>query len=275
VKQALLQMQAAPPVPRLRIVDVVFNAASEERRSWVWIAALVTLAAHASAVLWTLRSERSLESWSADVAARVHAAIGREQYVELAKPPPPPHPPPEQAPKAVPKARGLHPKQPVERSKPPPPAQAGNIIARETKPDAPADLTGDTFVTGKASAYAGGVTSSTGTNPVAVQAREVDPRSPPNQPDRSSAVSLEDQDWNCPWPREAEAEQIDEQTVVLRVTVRPDGVVELATIVNDPGHGFGQQAVACAMRTKFTPARDREGRPIRAQSPPIRVRFTR
>ncbi len=277
MKQARLQRQVTSSTPRPRIVEVVFNAATPERRSWIIFAALVALVVHASLILWALRSERSLESWSADVAARVHAELAREQFVELAKPPPPPPPhPPEETPPPVPKARILrHPNQPVERSKPPPPAQAGNIIAREPKPDAPADLTGDTFVTGKASTYAGGITSSTGTNPVAVQTRDVDPHSPPGQPDRSSAVSLEDQEWNCPWPRQAEAEQIDEQTVVLRVVVRSDGAVERATILKDPGHGFGQQAVACAMRTRFSPAHDRLGRPIGAQSPPIRVRFTR
>jgi hypothetical protein len=29
------------------------------------------------------------------------------------------------------------------------------------------------------------------------------------------------------------------------------------------------------MRTRFTPAHDRQGRSIRTESPPIRVRFTR
>jgi protein TonB len=130
-------------------------------------------------------------------------------------------------------------------------------------------------VTGSATAYAGGVTSATGTNPQAVQTREVDPRAPPGEPDRSRPVSLDDPDWKCPWPREAEMEQIDEQIAIVRVLVRPDGSVESASVVKDPGHGFGQAAVACAMRTRFEPARDRMGRPIRAQSPPVRVRFTR
>jgi protein TonB len=264
--------------PRPRIIDVVFDTDTPEPRWWIVFAALVTLAVHASIILWALRSERSLESWSASVAARVHAELGREQFVELTKPPPPPPQPPEQTPPAVPNAPAVHhPKQPLEPSKPPPPAQAGNIIAREAKPDAPVDLTGDTFVTGKASAYAGGVTTSTGTNPVAVQTRDVDPRSPPGQrePDRSSTVSLEETDWNCPFPHEADAEQIDEQTVLLRVVVQPDGTVESATILKDPGHGFGQQTIACAMRTRFTAAHDRQGRAIRSQSPPIRVWFKR
>jgi len=237
---------------------------------------LVALAIHVAVLAWAVRSPRSLESWSAAVAARVHAELSREQFVELAKPPPPP--PPEQKPPppppSLPKARAVQHGPPTRR--PPPPAQAGNIIAREPNPSAPADLTGETFVTGKASTYAGGVTTSTGTNPNAVQSREVDPRAPPGAPDLSRAVSLEDQDWRtCPWPREAQDEPINEQTVVLRVVVRPDGTVESVKILADPGHGFGPQAYDCALRTKFSPALDRQGRPLKAQSPPLRVRFTR
>jgi protein TonB len=107
---------------------------------------------------------------------------------------------------------------------------------------------------------------------VAVQGREVDPKATPGAPDLSRPVSLEEKDWNCPFPRETET---DEQTVMLRVVVGADGTVESVKILGDPGSGFGQQAFACAMRTKFSPARDRQGRPIKAQSPPLRVRFTR
>jgi protein TonB len=93
--------------------------------------------------------------------------------------------------------------------------------------------------------------------------------------DRSGSVSLEDQSWSCPWPRGADADQIDEQTVVIRVVVDADGRVESARVLSDPGHGFGEAAVACALRSRFNPARDRAGRPTRSSSPPILVRFTR
>jgi protein TonB len=62
---------------------------------------------------------------------------------------------------------------------------------------------------------------------------------------------------------------------VIRVVVDANGKVESAEIVSDAGHGFGAAAIACALRTHFTPARAADGNPIRAQSPPIRVRFTR
>jgi outer membrane biosynthesis protein TonB len=93
--------------------------------------------------------------------------------------------------------------------------------------------------------------------------------------DRSGGVELENPAWSCPWPREADTEQIDEQTVVIRVVVDREGRVLSATVVVDPGHGFAQVAVACALRTRFKPARDAAGQAIRAASPPIIVRFTR
>jgi protein TonB len=91
----------------------------------------------------------------------------------------------------------------------------------------------------------------------------------------SSSVALEHANWSCPWPAAADAEQINEQTVVIRVVVSATGKVESAELVSDSGHGFGPAAIACALRTRFTPARDFEGNAVRAQSPPIRVRFTR
>ncbi len=271
MSQPLPQSQPPRQDPRPRIVDAVFAAATPEHRLPMLVAMLVAVAIHVSVLAWAVHSERSLESWSAAVAARVHAELSREQFVELAKPPPPPPPTEQKPPKpSLPKARAVHRGPPTQR--PPPPAQAGNIIAREPNPNAPADLTGETFVTGTASTYAGGVTASRGTNPVAVQTREVDPRAPPGAPDLSRPVSLEEKDWNCPFPRETES---DEQTVVLGVVVRADGTVESVKVLADPGHGFGPQAFVCAMRTKFSPAHDRQGRPIKAQSPPLRVRFTR
>ena len=280
MKQPSTQLAVRPAAARPRIVDVVFGV-PEERRFALPAGVLIALVIHALFFTVALRSERSLESWSAAMAAQVHAALAREQFIELAPPPPPPSPPEQPPPPPAPSAPKLkaprEPKKVAERSTPPPPAQAGNIVARETRPDEPADLTGDTFVTGSASTYAGGVTSSSGTNPVAVQTREVDPRASPAQPDRSSPVSLEEEpDCRSLFPREADDAQIDEQIVIIRLVVRADGTPESAKILRDPGHGFGQAAIACAMqRTQFRPARDRQGRPIRAESPPIRMRFTR
>lgn len=266
---------------RPRIVDLVFGVSGVQQRPVVLFALLLAFGLHAALWFWARGSERSLESWSAELAVRVHAELSRDELVELAKPPPPPAPKPEPpapapaAPAASAAPRIAH--QPAAKVQPP--AQASAIIARAPDPNAPVDLTGETFVTGSASAYAGGVTATNGTSKTAVLVRPVAPaavkKPRASTPDQSSAVALEQQAWSCPWPSTAQTESIDEQTVVLRVVVRPDGSVESARIVNDPGQGFAPAAIACAMRTRFTPAKDHDGRPVKTASPPIRVRFTR
>jgi protein TonB len=146
----------------------------------------------------------------------------------------------------------------------------------------PLDLT-SAMVTGDAATFAGGTTTSSGTNDQAVHgpvsadggAGPARPPPPPPGPDRSHAVSLDASEWSCPWPREADAEQIDAQSVVLKVLVRPDGSVHDARITQDPGFGFGTAALACARRTRFEAARDRSGTRVLAWSPAIRVRFVR
>jgi len=269
-----------------RIVDSVFRpgAVLPFRRGVVGVAVAVAL--HFGLWLMARQSEPSLESWSADLAARVHGELGRRSDLELV-PPPPPEPVQPALEEREPLAEAREPQPPAtplrerrtSRGTPAPPAQAGQVIAQDPSADSAVDLTAQTFVTGMANAYAGGTTTARGTNAVAVSTRAVDPNAAPTahtgDPDRSSTVRLEGGEWRCAWPREADAEQIDEQAVVIRVVVRADGSVESASVVSDPGHGFGQAAMACATRTRFVPARDRSGRPVRTTSPPIRVRFTR
>jgi len=47
----------------------------------------------------------------------------------------------------------------------------------------------------------------------------------------ADAVSLDQAAWNCPWPAEADARQVDQETVVLRVAVGADGRADRATSV--------------------------------------------
>jgi protein TonB len=156
-------------------------------------------------------------------------------------------------------------------------AQAASIIARPAESDGPVDLTDEAVVTGAATSYAGGLTAAGGTSGSAVEPAPAAARQAAGSPplDRARPVSLPSESWTCPWPPEADAQQIDEQTVVLRVVVTASGEPESATVLADPGHGFGPAAVSCALRTRFTPALDARGRPTGATSPPIRVRFTR
>jgi len=156
-------------------------------------------------------------------------------------------------------------------------AQAATLVARESA--APVDLTGETFVVGSARAYGGGLTSPHGTSAVAVQATGAAGRSVSAEGAgvlaRSAPVGLATRSWSCPWPTEADPLPIDEETVVIRVVVRPDGSAETVAVVSDPGHGFGDAAATCAMRTTFTPALAPDGEPVRGTSAPITVRFTR
>ncbi|MFI5308934.1 MAG: TonB family protein [Polyangiales bacterium] len=265
-------------------MDEVFAAPGDGTRARTrlrfLLAALAALLAHGSLVLWARGTEQSLESWATELALRVHAELSKEELVELSKPlpPPPPAPPPPVPPPAV-REKLAEPRRTAPPSAPSPPAAAAAIVAAEPAPNAPLDLTGETFVTGNANAYAGGVTSGTGTSRTPVRAvvpASAAARLPrPSRPDLSSKVALQEQDWQCPWPREAEGEPIDEQVVILRVVVRPDGSAESAALVHGPGHGFGEAALACALRTRFTPGHGRDGEPVTQQSPPIRVRFTR
>ncbi len=262
--------------PAPRVIDVVFSRRAAPRRRPLALAAAVAVGLHLA--LWALAAatEPSLESWSAELAAKLHDELGREDEIEIQVPP---APPPAAAPAPPPPAAAAPPAVAHVAAAPPPPAQAGSIVAQEPAADEPVDLSAEAFVTGTASTYAGGTTSSSGTNPVAVQTSEVQPGAEPTlqpgEPDRSSPVQLDADGWQCAWPRAADDEPIYEQFVVLRVRVAKDGHALSANLVADPGHGFGAAAVACAMRTRFVSAKDRSGEPIDATSPPIRVRFTR
>jgi protein TonB len=142
----------------------------------------------------------------------------------------------------------------------------------------PADFTGTAFIVGSGTSYAGGATTSSGTNRKAALG-PVSPEAPKSAPtsvrSRAHQVSLDQSAWNCPWPAEADAEHVNEQTVVLQASVRADGRADKVGILSDPGFGFGTAARLCALRTRFEPARDRDGQPITAESPPIRVHFFR
>lgn len=252
-------------------------------------AIVVTLLLHAFVALAILLAQPTLETWSAEMAARVHDELTRLQLAEveaLAEPPPPPPPeekaetPPPPAPTEAPApAPAPEPARPAPR---PAPARAARVV---TAPAGALDLTGDVIVTGRASAYAGGVTTPTGTSdkPVSSVSTNPPPVQPPPTPtppparkdDRARPVSLASDEWSCPWPAAAEGLALDEQVATIRVVVAPDGAVESAELVADPGDGFGAAALACARRTRFTPALDAGGRPIRARSPAIRVHFQR
>lgn len=279
-----------PAVSSPLLIDVIFGGApagARGRRSGSYtLAWLAALALHAGLFALAQQSEPSLETWSARAAAMVHRELNdtAPTYIETVEPKPDaPEPQPEHAiePKELTETPKRAARQKVTARTPPPaqPAAASQIVAAEpVDPSAPVDLTAATFITGTASAYAGGATTARGRNLQAVSAPAA-PASATEPAARSGRgvrpVSLKSEQWRCPWPAEALAQDLYEQAVIVRAWVRPDGSVEQAWVVSDPGFGFGAAAVACSLRTRFNPARDADGNPVRALSPPIRVRFTR
>ncbi len=203
--------------------------------------------------------------------------------------PPPPPPPPQTAepePKAPPPPAAHV--TPHEAPPPPPtPAQAAKVLTQEPKPEEPVDLTGNTFVTGNADAYAGGFTASNGTNtnavhtmpsPTGVPGGTGAPQAPPPPPkvDRSRTASLGGGgEWNCPFPAEADTAQVDEAYVTLQVDVRADGSPTAVRVLSDPGNGFGREARRCAMGKRYSTALDVDGNPIEGTTRPFRVHFSR
>jgi protein TonB len=209
------------------------------------------------------------------MAARIHEAIATERAVEVTPPPAPP-PPSAPAPEAPHIAVSRSVRAPhAQEVRAMPPAQAGQLAAMSSEP---ADFTGMAFIVGSGTSYTGGATTSTGTSRKAALgavAPEATGSRPSNVRSRARPVSLDQSAWNCPWPAEADAEQINEQTVVLQASVRADGRADRVEVFSDPGFGFGAAARLCALRTRFEPALDSAGQPIPAQSPPIRVHFFR
>jgi protein TonB len=302
------QPQSVPLRPRSagRIVAEVFGRREPPLLHRALPALIGAMIVHASLFLAARLSKPSLETWSAQMAARVHAELSREELIELDKPKPRTPPKPasvRRAPKAPRLARRASsaPTLPKTPAPPPPksPAEAGKVVAQKPDPARPADLGDFDIVTGEGKAYAGGETSSTGKSkeavhePVAPGTKsklegtgstggsgtgdpkgEPDGGGPPPGPDRSRPVGVP-RNWICRWPREAEDLAIDEQLVPIRVRVRADGTAASATLEQDPGNGFGTAAVACALQTRFTPARNRDGNPINSRPTLIRVRFTR
>lgn len=230
-------------------------------------------------------------AWHRGLAESVALRLGQTYDIEVPKPEEPPKPEPEPAkeePKPEPAA--VVKEQPKDEPPPPPPAaaEAAKVLMQEPTKDDPLDFTGNTFVQGSGSTYAGGTTQAGGTsktavyNPAAVATgvpggTGTAPAPAAPKVDRSRAASLSGStDWSdCPFPAEADAEQIDQSFVTIQVKVRPDGSAESVTVVQDPGHGFGREARKCAMRKKYGNALDADGNPIGGQTKPFRVRFQR
>jgi protein TonB len=255
------------------------------------LALAIALLAHVGGAAEAAYLGNGTYRWARDVRAEIQDWL-RGAEIDLERTPPPePPPPPAPTSEPEPEAKPAHAEPPpskAPKNEPPPePAQAGKVLTQEPNPDEPVDLTGGGFVTGNANSYAGGVTASNGTSATAVRNTNAGVGGVPGgtgdpkkavvpDVDLSRAAALVDNTWgDCPFPPEADADQIDFQKVLVVVTVRADGTPQAVKVVSDPGHGFGRAARDCAMRHRFTPALDRSGHPILSSLPPFNVKFTR
>ena len=253
------------------IADLVFAGKTGGGGRRLALGAVTVLACYVGLFVAVSRLGRSAGPWSAEMAARIHEAVAAEMAVDMTAPPPPPPAVTSSEPKA--ESPRLARVAPASHARPAAPAQAGQLAAASLEP---ADFTGTAFVVG-GSSYAGGTTNSHGTSKTPARGIGAPGGTGDGAGARSQArpVSRDQEAWSCRWPAEADAQQVNEQTVVLRATVRADGRAERVEVLANPGYGFGGAARLCALATRFEPARDPAGQPVTSLSPPIRVHFFR
>ena len=242
---------------------------------------------HVAAATEAARLANGLGRWAVEARLEIKAYMSRFYEIEMLPPPPPPPPPEEKPPEEEAPKPVAAIKAPREREAPPPaPAQAGKILVQEPDPNEPVDLTGQGFVTGNAETYAGGVTANTGTSTKAVRELNAVVGGVPGGtgtklgavvgPDLSRPPAvIGGSQWDCPFPAEADAEEINYQRVSLLIVVRPDGTPQDAKVIKDPGNGFGREARRCALTRRYEPARNRDGHPVLGTTPQVNITFQR
>lgn len=253
-------------------------------------ASVLAVSVHAGAAVGAVQAAvlHAFASWAHDARNSIAANLAQTYDVDIVKAPeekkdePSPEPPKEE-PKQLVK------ELPKDEPPPQPPAaaDAAKVIMAEPAKDEPVDLTGNTFLNGNADTAVGGVTQNGGTakapttNVAAVATGSpggtgTGPAAPAVKVDRSRTariINLSNLE-RCPFPAEADAEQVDEAYVGIEVKVSPDGRAESVGITRDPGHGFGREARKCALREKYNPALNVDGQPLPGVYK-VNIHFTR
>lgn len=267
-----------------------------KRTDWFAVTVGVALAAHVGFLVLAMADAmlKDIRLAVQDNRAELHELFWRQYDIEIPKEKPkveqkepdPPAPEPVEAPKAaVVKAPAPKDDDPYKDLPPPAPAEAGKVLVQKDDPDEIKDMTGDTVVTGNGSATYG-MQSASGKGDTPTMAANASlagvpggrgtgaaPAAPPPSVDCSRPIGPPSSN-HCPFPPEADADEINQALVTVQITVRPDGTASSATILSDPGHGFGRAARACALAWRYQPAWDRSCNPI-LSSRPVAVRFTR
>ncbi len=263
-------------VPTARLDGLFEQRLRDQRRDrWWFLVALIVAAIAHGAFGWMVSHREAPEPPRPQTIT--------SEFIDIDLPPAPPEPSssdpaPQASPK--PKAKTRAPRTTSKKS-PPEYAQAAPIVTRPNDPSEPVDLTN--FVTGTATAFAGGTTASSGTSKTPISSagdsagdsKSKRPTGGVSAEDLSSPPSATgDTNWNCPFPLEADVERIRNATATIRVSVNAADTLVRVDIVHDPGHGFGEAARGCAMGKSWRSARDREGKPS-AGSVIVRVQFVR
>lgn len=275
-----------PPAPVYSPLD----EPTPDRRGALWLGGVVATLLHAALAGGGARLGamplRSVPPEPTQVTEMVEVPIEIEP--PPAPPPPVESPEPEREPEPEPeRAPPPPPAKPAPTTPPPPPAaapaaaEAAQVLTREAQAEEIVDF-GDTFVQGKGVTYAGGISARTGSSRVA--ARDPGARAlgvvggtgtDESGVDRSRAPALAGgAAWDCPFPREAEFNGIDQAVVTLSVRVSREGSVQDVTIERDPGSGFGREAQRCARSKRWAPGLDRAGNAV-AMTSRVNVRFVR
>jgi periplasmic protein TonB len=266
-------------------LDAVLEMGRKASRFTV-LAILFAVAVHGAAITRAALIPIDFMHWSHMIGRTVHERLVSTYEVDLVKPPElPPLPPPPEPEKEQPKEPP--PPAPVKEVAPaaaPAAAQAGAVLVAPPDPNEPVNFDG--IINGPGDTFAGGNTTANGTSQVAVRVRPAAAggvpggtgaaSTGPRDVDRSRVAKVSGStDWHCPFPPEADVEQVDQAFVMVQVAARADGSAEHVTILSDPGHGFGRAAQRCAMQERYDPALDHDGNPIAGLTKSIRVRFER
>ena len=239
----------APPYVAISHLD------GASHRARPWIAVLVALTAHGLIALAVLFQHKANERPPPKPHREIATSIVRAQP----KPPPPPPPSPAPAPHEHVAVRAPQ----HAPATPPPPAQAGRAIAVE----GPADMTSFDLVVGHGTTYAGGTSSSTGTNNEAVHEQAqigAPPRPARAAPDLSRQPKPARRDWASEWPPEAQDSDLREAYVTLRIHISRDGSATQVEVLAAPAGPLGDAAKRGAEAEKYSPGLDANGAPIDA-----------
>jgi protein TonB len=266
----------APREETKSALDRVLDLGGDKAMRVLVVAFVLTIAAHGAAAVRTGYIHAEMIAWTLHLDAVLNARLAQQIDIETEKAP-------EQ--KVVEEKKEEQPveKMVVKQDTPVAAARASQILS--ANPNDVMDFTKDVYNVGESERFSGGDTRSDGTNDKAVSAPHVAAVGTGNgaspAPPQIVAVDLSrtatlagSGEWRCPFPPEADADQVDEAAAIIEVIVGADGKPSRASILQDPGHGFGREARGCAMRESYVAALDRDGKPV-LSSKKFRVKFER